>query len=286
MRSTSASPCRPLPRPGLAPWRRSCSPPTGKEAKEKEPKTEDFTGKVVPLAPLLEKFGAKLDADAAPSWLALSSRRRQDLSAHQGRRLADVLPRQAPPRPADAPDRPAAPGEPDAPGAGGPQRHQGASCTTSITGATSARSAAARRRSATAAAGRWSCARSRSRSSVLASPGGAAECSPGWIGSRGAAGAEPGDHGARSPRTRGAGDGIPNHARSATRSAGSLVLSALGCPGLRCTRSAGSAPPGATFRRPSGATRDGHPALSPSFFPKAVLSRRHNRCSRPTPRTT
>ena len=37
----------------------------------KEPKTSDFTGQVVPLAPLLEKFGAKLDADAAPSWLAL-----------------------------------------------------------------------------------------------------------------------------------------------------------------------------------------------------------------------
>ncbi len=44
-----------------------------KEAKEKEPKAQYFTGKVVPLAPLLDKFGAKLDADAAPSWLALSS---------------------------------------------------------------------------------------------------------------------------------------------------------------------------------------------------------------------
>src|SRR5262249_687396 len=41
------------------------------KAKEKEAKTEEFNGKVVPLAPLLEKFGAKLDADAAPSWLAL-----------------------------------------------------------------------------------------------------------------------------------------------------------------------------------------------------------------------
>src|SRR5579871_6289042 len=39
----------------------------------KEPKTEDFTGKVVPLAPLLEKVGAQLDADAAPSWLALQT---------------------------------------------------------------------------------------------------------------------------------------------------------------------------------------------------------------------
>jgi hypothetical protein len=42
-----------------------------KPAKDKEAKTEDYNGKVVALAPLLEKFGAKLDADAAPSWLAL-----------------------------------------------------------------------------------------------------------------------------------------------------------------------------------------------------------------------
>jgi hypothetical protein len=35
------------------------------------PKTEEFTGKVVPLADPLEKFGAKLDKDAAPYWLAL-----------------------------------------------------------------------------------------------------------------------------------------------------------------------------------------------------------------------
>ena len=42
-----------------------------KPAGEKEAKTQDFDGKVVRLAPLLEKFGAKLDADAAPSWLAL-----------------------------------------------------------------------------------------------------------------------------------------------------------------------------------------------------------------------
>jgi hypothetical protein len=39
--------------------------------KEKEAATEDFNGKVAPLAPLLEKFGARLDADAAPAWLAL-----------------------------------------------------------------------------------------------------------------------------------------------------------------------------------------------------------------------
>jgi hypothetical protein len=40
-------------------------------APSREPKAEDFKGKVVPLAGLLEKFGAKLDEDAAPSWLAL-----------------------------------------------------------------------------------------------------------------------------------------------------------------------------------------------------------------------
>jgi hypothetical protein len=42
-------------------------------AADAEPKTEDFDGKVVALAPLLEKFGAKLDSDAAPSWLALEA---------------------------------------------------------------------------------------------------------------------------------------------------------------------------------------------------------------------
>jgi hypothetical protein len=35
-------------------------------------KTEYYKGKVVRLAPLVEKFGAKLDPDAAPSWLALA----------------------------------------------------------------------------------------------------------------------------------------------------------------------------------------------------------------------
>jgi hypothetical protein len=34
-------------------------------------KREIFTGKVVPLAGLLEKFGSRLDAEAAPHWLAL-----------------------------------------------------------------------------------------------------------------------------------------------------------------------------------------------------------------------
>ena len=42
-------------------------------AAEKEPKSEDFNGKVVPLAPILEKFGAKLDADAAANSLALQT---------------------------------------------------------------------------------------------------------------------------------------------------------------------------------------------------------------------
>ncbi len=34
-------------------------------------KTEDFKGKVVPLASVLEKHKTKLDADAAPHWLVL-----------------------------------------------------------------------------------------------------------------------------------------------------------------------------------------------------------------------
>jgi hypothetical protein len=34
-------------------------------------KTEHYDGKVVPLAPLLEKQGVRLDNDAAPHWLAL-----------------------------------------------------------------------------------------------------------------------------------------------------------------------------------------------------------------------
>jgi hypothetical protein len=34
-------------------------------------KNEEFKGKVVPLADILNKAGAKLDADAAPHWLAL-----------------------------------------------------------------------------------------------------------------------------------------------------------------------------------------------------------------------
>jgi hypothetical protein len=35
------------------------------------PKPEYYKGKVVPLAGLVEKFGTRLDADAAPHWLAL-----------------------------------------------------------------------------------------------------------------------------------------------------------------------------------------------------------------------
>jgi hypothetical protein len=35
------------------------------------PKDEAFTGKVVPLAELVAKAGSRLDADAAPFWLAL-----------------------------------------------------------------------------------------------------------------------------------------------------------------------------------------------------------------------
>ncbi len=44
-----------------------------KEAADADAKPRDFNGKVVPLAPLLEKFGARLDADAAPAWLALQA---------------------------------------------------------------------------------------------------------------------------------------------------------------------------------------------------------------------
>ncbi len=36
-------------------------------------KNEYFKGKVVPLAGYVEKFGSKLDEDAAPNWLALST---------------------------------------------------------------------------------------------------------------------------------------------------------------------------------------------------------------------
>jgi hypothetical protein len=36
-----------------------------------ETKSEYFTGKVVPLAKILEKEGGRLDADASPHWLAL-----------------------------------------------------------------------------------------------------------------------------------------------------------------------------------------------------------------------
>lgn len=38
------------------------------------PKVEHYTGKVVPLADLVAKTGTKLDADAAPYWLALVTR--------------------------------------------------------------------------------------------------------------------------------------------------------------------------------------------------------------------
>jgi hypothetical protein len=37
------------------------------------PKTHEYIGKVVPLTGLLEKFGARLDRDAAAQWLALAT---------------------------------------------------------------------------------------------------------------------------------------------------------------------------------------------------------------------
>jgi len=41
------------------------------ETADKEEKTIQLDGKVVPLAEVLEKFGSRLDAEAAPHWLAL-----------------------------------------------------------------------------------------------------------------------------------------------------------------------------------------------------------------------
>jgi hypothetical protein len=43
----------------------------GTTSAEPEAKTVQLEGKVVPMAGLLEKFGSKLDAEAAPHWLAL-----------------------------------------------------------------------------------------------------------------------------------------------------------------------------------------------------------------------
>src|SRR5437867_2937495 len=40
-------------------------------AADKEEKTIQLDGKVVPLAGVLEKFGSRLDAEATPHWLAL-----------------------------------------------------------------------------------------------------------------------------------------------------------------------------------------------------------------------
>src|SRR5262245_52351800 len=40
-------------------------------AAPEQPKIAYFKGKVVPLAGVLEKFGSRLDPDAAPHWLAL-----------------------------------------------------------------------------------------------------------------------------------------------------------------------------------------------------------------------
>ncbi len=43
----------------------------GADSKTPETKMQQYAGKVVPLAGVLDKFNAKLDADAAPHWLAL-----------------------------------------------------------------------------------------------------------------------------------------------------------------------------------------------------------------------
>src|SRR5438105_1054836 len=43
----------------------------GEAGKAAALKTQDFTGKVVPLKEALEKFGSRLEPEAAPHWLAL-----------------------------------------------------------------------------------------------------------------------------------------------------------------------------------------------------------------------
>lgn len=43
------------------------------EAKDSQPKNEYFKGKVIRLAEFVEKHCSKLDADAAPHWLALAT---------------------------------------------------------------------------------------------------------------------------------------------------------------------------------------------------------------------
>jgi hypothetical protein len=44
---------------------------TAAGAADKDAKTIQLDGKIVPLAGILEKFGSRLDAEAAPHWLAL-----------------------------------------------------------------------------------------------------------------------------------------------------------------------------------------------------------------------
>jgi len=125
---------------------------------------------------------------------------------------------------------------------------------------------------------------------MRSSPGGAAECSPGWSGTRGAGEAKPGD--TEAPyrvETRGAGDGSEHTAAgSATRSAGCSFHDSAVIPGFRSTRSAGCAPPGATFHRPSGANPPNlgrtlilgyHGATfhrPPGLIPQRVRKRRRN----------
>jgi hypothetical protein len=46
------------------------APPSACSA-EDPPQTQDLTGKVVPLAELLQRFGSRLDREAGPHWLAL-----------------------------------------------------------------------------------------------------------------------------------------------------------------------------------------------------------------------
>jgi hypothetical protein len=56
---------------GLVPLLATLAPGVPPPQKAAAAEREYFKGKVVPLAGLLEKFGSKLDAEAAPHWLAL-----------------------------------------------------------------------------------------------------------------------------------------------------------------------------------------------------------------------
>ncbi len=128
-------------------------------------KTQSFDGKVVPLAGLLEKFGSRLDPEAAPQWLALVTKQGAvyPLIRDDGSRLffADSTP----PESADALDGAALWGHASSSGALRKQLRERRADTRCTTGATCARFAEMRScRDASAAAGQCNCERCRSRS--------------------------------------------------------------------------------------------------------------------------